>query len=111
MPIEDVFNPGKDYSYIVDKIVPGIPKTVAGNIVVNFLTQNPDGIVWAFYQRLWMPMREAVTFDGQQFSRWRHLNNIALLSGTVPAHKLFPDVSMLYIQLCDGQPPQGIGLS
>ncbi len=109
MSIEDVFNPGEDCSYIIDTIVPGIPKTVAGNFVVNFLTENPHGIVWAFYQRLWMPIKEGIILDGGNFHRSCSVGDLALLSGTVPAHKLFPDVGLLYIQLCSGQPPRGIG--
>lgn len=109
MPIEDVFNPRKDCPYLVDNIVSGKPQTVAGKVVVDFLEQNPRGIVWTFYQRLGLPIREAITVNGKQFDRCCYVGDFALFSKTVPEQNLFPDINLVYVQLCNGQPPQGIG--
>ncbi len=109
MSIEDVFSPGKDCPYVVDNIVPGIPRKVAREVVIDFLEQNPQGVVWAFYQRLKMPIKESIILNGKQFDQCCYLRDLALISRTVPAHKLFPDVRAIYVQLCMGQPPQGIG--
>jgi len=109
MSIEDVFNPGKECSYLVDKIVSGIPRKVARKVVTDFLEENPDGIVWAFYRRLWMPVKEGIVSRGEQFNRSCYVRNVAVAHEQVPEHKLFPDVPIIYLQLCAGRVPQGIG--
>lgn len=93
MSIENVFFPGEGSRYCVDDVVQQKPNEAAAERITTFLEENPEGIVWAFYKHFAIPRRKAIT-------------RAELIASS---DRLLPDVRSIYIQLCDGRPPQGIG--
>ena len=93
MGIERVFNPGGNCCYVIDDVVEERPYKTAAEVATRFLEGKPQGIVWAFYRHFALSKERAFT-----------RKEVLALSG-----ELFPNVGEIYLQLCDGTPPRGIG--